>query len=79
VSAKRKSKAAESPEKSETKAGATIRIEQIRSPICTPPAHRDALRSLGLRRIRHVVEREDSPAVRGLVHKIPHLVRVIED
>jgi large subunit ribosomal protein L30 len=62
-----------------TKVEKTIRIEQVRSPICTPLAHRDALRSLGLRRIRHVVVRQDSPAVRGLVNKIPHLVRVIED
>jgi large subunit ribosomal protein L30 len=57
----------------------TIRIEQVRSPICTPPPHREALRSLGLRRIRQVVVRQDSPAVRGLINKIPHLVRVVED
>lgn len=56
-----------------------IRIEQVRSPIGFPPPQHLALRSLGLRRIRHVVEREDSPAVRGLVAKIPHLVRIVED
>ena len=61
------------------KSSAKLKIEQVRSPISTPPAHREALRSLGLRRIRHVVEREDTPAVRGLIQKIPHLVRVIED
>ena len=59
--------------------GARIRIEQIRSPIGFPPLQHEALRSLGLRRIRHVVEREDSPAVRGLVAKIPHLVKIVED
>jgi large subunit ribosomal protein L30 len=37
------------------------------------------LRTLGLRRIRHTVEREDSPAVRGAIRKISHLVTVIED
>lgn len=37
------------------------------------------LRSLGLRRIRHVVEREDTQSVRGMVRKIPHLVQVLED
>jgi large subunit ribosomal protein L30 len=55
-----------------------IRIEQYRSPICCPPAQREVLRSLGLRRIRHVVDRVDTPAVRGMVNKIPHLVRIVE-
>lgn len=57
----------------------TIRIEQVRSPIGYSRRQRDVLRGLGLRRIRHVVEREDTAAVRGMVAKIPHLVRVIED
>ena len=56
----------------------TIRIEQFRSEVGRPRPQREVLRSLGLRRIRHVVEREDSPAVRGMVNKIPHLVRVLE-
>ena len=57
----------------------SIRIEQIKSPIGYPRNQREVLRSLGLRRIRHVVEREDSPAVRGMVKKIPHLVRIVEE
>jgi large subunit ribosomal protein L30 len=57
----------------------TIRIEQVRSGIGRPRGQREVLRSLGLRRIRHVVERQDTPAVRGMVNKIPHLVRVLED
>lgn len=57
----------------------TIRIEQYCSPIGYPKKQREQLRGLGLRRIRHVVEREDSPAVRGMVNKIPHLVRILED
>lgn len=57
----------------------TIRIEQIRSTICGTQKQKDALRGLGLRRIRHVVERQDLPSVRGLVAKIPHLVRIVED
>jgi len=56
----------------------TIRIEQHSSPIGYPHKQREQLRGLGLRRIRHVVEREDSLAVRGMVNKIPHLVRIIE-
>ena len=57
----------------------TLKIEQVRSPIGYNKRQRDVLRGLGLRRIRHVVEREDSPAVRGMVKKISHLVRIIED
>lgn len=57
----------------------TLRIEQIRSSHGRSPEQREVLRSLGLRRIRHVVERENTPAVRGMVNKIPHLVRVLEE
>ena len=56
----------------------SIKIEQFKSPIGYPRGQREVLTSLGLRRIRHVVEREDSPAVRGMVAKIPHLVRIVE-
>jgi large subunit ribosomal protein L30 len=39
----------------------------------------DTLRSLGLRRIGHSVTKADSPQVRGMVHKVRHLVEVSED
>jgi large subunit ribosomal protein L30 len=58
---------------------AMIRIEQVNSGIGRPRNQREVLKSLGLRRIRHVVERQDTPAVRGMVKKISHLVRVLED
>ena len=57
----------------------TIRIRQVRSSISTKPVHRDVLRGLGLRGIRHEVEREDSPAVRGMVAKVSFLVELVED
>ena len=60
-------------------AGGRLRIEQVRSVIGSNPKQREVLRTLGLKRIRAVVEREDSPAVRGAVAKIPHLVRILED
>ena len=56
-----------------------IRIEQVRSGIGRPRGQSEVLRSLGLRRIRHVGERQDTPAVRGMVNKVSHLVRVLED
>jgi large subunit ribosomal protein L30 len=56
-----------------------LQIEQVKSPIGYPKKQREVLRSLGLRRIRHVVEREDSAAVRGMVKKIAHLARIISE
>lgn len=61
-----------------TNATKTIRIRQVRSPIGTQRQHREALRSLGLRRIRHTVERQDTPAVRGAVAKVSFLVEILE-
>jgi large subunit ribosomal protein L30 len=57
----------------------TLKVRQIRSGISTPRGHREVLKSLGLRRIRHVVERVDTPAVRGMVRKIQHLVEIVEE
>jgi len=59
--------------------GKTLKIEQVKRPIGYNKKQREVLRGLGLRRIRHVVEREDSPAVRGMVKKISHLVRIVEE
>ncbi len=56
-----------------------IRIRQVRSAIGTKPAHREILRGLGLRRIRHEVERQDSPAVRGMIAKVSYLLEVSEE
>ncbi len=56
-----------------------ITVRQVRSAIGRPRKQREILRSLGLRRIRHEVERQDTPAVRGVVTKISHLVEIVED
>ena len=55
----------------------TLRIRQIRSGICTPVDQKQALKGLGLRRIRHEVVRADTPATRGQILKIRHLVEVV--
>lgn len=55
-----------------------LRITLRRSLIGRPSDQRDTVRCLGLRRIRHTVEREDSPALRGMVRKVQHLVTVEE-
>ena len=76
--------AAAAPAKAEAPAAAkaaaapkTIRIRQIRSGICTPVDQKQALKGLGLRRIRHEVVRPDTPAIRGQILKVRHLVEVV--
>ncbi len=65
-------------QKKQQKSGKMIRLQQVRSGIGCPVAMRETLKGLGLRRIRHVVERLDSPETRGMVAKIPHLVNIID-
>ena len=56
----------------------TIKIKLVKSPICTPEKHKVIVRSLGLTKLNQVVERPDNDAVRGMVAKIPHLLRIVE-
>lgn len=60
-----------------TYVGKKIRIRQVRSAIGTRREHREVLKSLGLRRIRHTVERPDTPAVRGMVAKVQYLLEIV--
>lgn len=57
---------------------AKLRITQTRSAIGTKPAQRATLKALGLRKIRHEVEQEDTPAIRGMLKKVVHLINVEE-
>ncbi len=60
------------------KTRAKLRVRQLKSAIGFPRDQRATLRGLGLRRLGRVVELEDSPAVRGMIHKVRHLVRLEE-
>jgi len=55
-----------------------IRVRQVRSAIGYDRRQRIVLRGLGLRRLHHSVEVEDTPAVRGMIAAVAHLVRVEE-
>lgn len=57
---------------------ATIKITQVRSRIGAPKDQKRTLQSLGLKKIRQSVEREDTPTLRGMVRKVRHLVSVSE-
>ena len=55
-----------------------LRIKWVRSDIGCTRQMRQTVRGLGFRRLQQVVEREDSPAVRGMVDKVRHLVEVVD-
>lgn len=57
---------------------ATIKIQWYRSTIATPKAHKELVRSLGLTKLNQVVERPDTASMRGMVKKVPHLLRIVE-
>jgi len=59
--------------------GSTIKIKLIGSPICCPEKHKKVVRSLGLKKMNRVVERPDTPAFRGMVAKVPHLLAIVKD
>ncbi|MBM3771715.1 MAG: 50S ribosomal protein L30 [Acidimicrobiia bacterium] len=56
--------------------GGVVRVTLLKSPIGFNRNQGDVVRSLGLRRIRHTVELKDSPSIRGMIHKVRHLVSV---
>jgi large subunit ribosomal protein L30 len=56
----------------------SLKVTQVRSGIGFDKKQKTALRSLGLRRLRHTVELPDTPAVRGLILRVRHLVTVVE-
>jgi len=58
--------------------GGRIRVKQVRSEIGYNRRQRASLRGLGLRRLQQTVELEDTPAVRGMIGKVIHLVVVEE-
>ncbi|MEZ5524915.1 MAG: 50S ribosomal protein L30 [Pseudomonadales bacterium] len=54
-----------------------IKVTLTRSTIGRLPKHKETVRGLGLRRIGHVVELEDTPAVRGMINKVNYMVSVV--
>jgi large subunit ribosomal protein L30 len=58
--------------------GKTIKIKLVKSPICTPEKHKVIVRSLGLKTMNRIVVRPDTPCFRGMVAKVPHLLKIVE-
>jgi large subunit ribosomal protein L30 len=55
-----------------------MRLEYYRSAISTPEKHKRVIKGLGFTRLHQIVEREDTPSVRGMVKTVPHLVRIVK-
>jgi large subunit ribosomal protein L30 len=64
--------------KSGAKSTGKVKIKWVVSFISCPRDMRQTVRGLGLRRLHQVVERQDSPETRGMIHKVRHLVEVVE-
>jgi large subunit ribosomal protein L30 len=58
--------------------GGTVKVTLMKSPIGFTRNQGTVVKALGLRRIRHTVELKDTPATRGMIHKVRHLVEVAE-
>jgi len=66
------------PKDKAKKDGTTLTLQYFKSGIGSPEKHKLVLKSLGFKRLNQVVIREDSPAVRGMVAQVPHLVKIID-
>lgn len=67
-----------SAKKSTAKAdGGKLQLKWVRSAICSPVKHKLVIKGLGFTRLNQVVERPDTPAIRGMVAKVPHLVEIV--
>jgi large subunit ribosomal protein L30 len=64
------------PAKTESKG--TLKIQWVRSAIAAPEKHKLVVKGLGFTRLNQVVVREDTPSIRGMVNKVPHLVKIVE-
>ncbi|HEY3060039.1 MAG TPA: 50S ribosomal protein L30 [Roseiflexaceae bacterium] len=57
----------------------TLKLQLVRSPISSNSRQRATVQALGLRKMHQVVEHSDSPVTRGMLAKVRHLVRIVED
>ncbi|HEU5336371.1 MAG TPA: 50S ribosomal protein L30 [Terriglobales bacterium] len=60
------------------KAAGMLKLKWVRSAIAAPKKHKKVVRGLGFTRLNQVIEREDTPSIRGMVGKVPHLVKVVQ-
>ena len=59
-------------------ANKTIKVKQVASSIGRPAKQKAVLIGLGLNKMNKVVKLEDTPSIRGMINKIPHLVKIVD-
>jgi large subunit ribosomal protein L30 len=64
--------------KSESEKSSNIRIQYYRSVIGYSKKQKEIIKSLGMTKLNQTVERPDTPSMRGIVAKVPHLLRIVE-
>jgi len=57
---------------------AKLKLKWVRSAIQAPVKHKVVIKGLGFTRLNQVIEREDTPSIRGMVAKVPHLVEYVK-
>jgi large subunit ribosomal protein L30 len=70
-------KQASPPDQPKKKGG--LKLKLVRSVISTTRYQREVVRGLGLRRVNHIVEREDTREIRGMIDKVKHLIQIVPD
>ena len=63
-------------QRTDSKGSGTVKVTLLKSPVGFNRNQLAVVRGMGLRRIRHTVELKDTPATRGMIHKVRHLVEV---
>lgn len=63
---------------SDKNTGGKIQLKYVRSSICAPTKQKKVVKGLGFTRLYQVIERPDTPAIRGMVAKVPHLVEILQ-
>jgi large subunit ribosomal protein L30 len=56
----------------------TIKIKLIKSPIGKPEAHRKTVQALGLKKVGKIIEKSDTPQIRGMIEQVKYMVEVVE-
>ena len=57
---------------------AKIKIKQVRSAINRPMRQKRTIEALGLRKMNHVVEHDDTPQIKGMIAKVSHMVEIVD-
>jgi large subunit ribosomal protein L30 len=56
-----------------------LRLKWVRSGIQAPIKHKLVIKGLGFTRLNQIIERQDTPSIRGMVAKVPHLVEIVQN